>query len=82
VGLKVGENVLLALWDEEASKNRSEEIAVVVSDKELASKILEYLKLHEQVSQSPGRIEQLPGISKENFDPAPRMLKGLLNAAW
>ena len=65
VGLKVGEKVLLALWDDNASKNRSEKIAVVVSDKDLASKILESLKLHKQVAQSPGQIEQLPGLLRE-----------------
>jgi hypothetical protein len=63
VGLKVGEKILVALRDDKASKeSRSEEIALVVSDKELASKFLESLKLHEQVSESPSHIERLPAL--------------------
>jgi hypothetical protein len=65
VGLKVGEKVLVALRDDNASKNRSEEVALVVSDKDLTAKILESLKLHEQVSQLPSQIEQVPRLLRD-----------------
>jgi hypothetical protein len=65
VGLKVGEKVLVALREDNASKNRSEEIALVVSDKDLASKISETSKLHEQVSQSTSQIEQVSGLLRD-----------------
>lgn len=68
VGLKVGEKILLALRDDQASKDRSEGIALVVSDKDLAAKVLESVKLHEQVSQSPIQIEQLPGLLRDKPD--------------
>ena len=65
VGLKVGEKILVALRDDQASKDRSEEIALVVSDKDLAAKVLESVKLHEQISQSPNQIEHLPGLLRD-----------------
>lgn len=65
VGLKVGEKILVALRDDKASKDRSEEIALVVSDKDLAAKVLQSLKLHERVSQSPNQIEQFPGLLRD-----------------
>lgn len=65
VGLKVGEKILVALRDDNASKDRSEEIALVVSDQDLAAKVLESVKLHEQVSQSTNQIERLPGLLRD-----------------
>jgi hypothetical protein len=65
VGLKVGDKTLVALRDDKTSKDRSEEIALVASDKKLAAKVLQSVKLHEQVSQSPNQIEQLPELLRD-----------------
>lgn len=68
VNIKVNEEIFLALWDAQARKNRSEEIALVVSDKTLATRLSDTVKIHVSLKQSGEEMERVLKSLTDNSD--------------
>jgi len=68
VDIKVNERIFVARWNDQARKNRSEEIALAVSDQTLATKVSDTVKLHASLKQSAEEMDGTLNSLKDNPD--------------